>query len=188
MADLSYLFGGRLKARLLQTLVLNPSVAYHLRGLAAAAGVESGNASKTLRALIAAQFVKAVPDARGMRYQANQASAVFEPLHELFLRAGQFMADLKSVAEQLPADQVLVFGSVAKGTERPDSDVDVLVVGTLSGIEAQAAFKPVGRKHRRQINAVTITHESLTAKLADGADFWCDVMQGPVIVLKGEKL
>ena len=187
-SSLTYLFGGELKAKILQTLLLNPHQAYHLRGLAATAGIESGNALKALRGLTEAHFVKMVPDSRGVRYQAEDRSPLFEPLRELFLRSGELISDLTSVAAQLPVEQVLVFGSVAKGTDTPDSDVDVLVVGNISTIEAQAAFKPVARKHGRAVSVMAIDQESLTSQFDEGSEFWRDVLRNKVIMLKGEKL
>jgi predicted nucleotidyltransferase len=185
-SSIAYLFGGELKAKILQTLLLNPQQAFHLRGLAAAAGIESGNALKALRGLTGAHFVKTVQDPRGVRYQAEDRSPLFEPLRELFLRSGELIADLKEVATQLPVEQVLIFGSVAKGTDTPDSDIDVLVVGDISSIEAQAAFKPASRKHGRDVSVMTIDHETLAGQ--EMSEFWLDVLANKVIMLKGEKL
>jgi predicted nucleotidyltransferase len=185
-SSIAYLFGGELKARILQTLLLNHDQAYHLRGLAAAAGVESGNALKALRSLTGAHFVKTVQDSRGVRYQAEDRSPLFEPLRELFLRSGELIADLKEVATQLPVEQVLIFGSVAKGTDTPDSDIDVLVVGDISSIEAQAAFKPTSRKHGRAVSVMAIDHETLAGQ--EMSEFWHDVLANKVIMLKGKKL
>jgi predicted nucleotidyltransferase len=185
---LGYLFGSEVKAKILRTLLLHPQESYHLRGLASVAKVESGNALKALRGLTAVHLVKSVPDSRGVRYQAEARSALFDPLRQLFLMAGELMADLKEVAMNLPAEQVLVFGSVARGSDTPDSDVDVLVIGDISSIEAQAAFKAVSRKHARQISVMAVEEETLARQVAEGSQFWRDVMENKVIELKGEGL
>jgi predicted nucleotidyltransferase len=79
-----------------------------------------------------------------------------------------------------------VYGSVAKGTDSPGSDVDVLVIGKVSTLKAQAAFKAVARKYGRPVNAMATTSEALAKELAAGSGFWTDVMQGPLLVLQGE--
>lgn len=188
MDTLSYLFGSEIKAKLLRTLLTHPTEAYHLRGLASAAQVESGNALKSLRGLVEARLVQLVPDSRGVRYQADTRSPLFEPLRQIFLVSGDLISDLKEVAQQLPADQVLVFGSVAKGTDRPDSDIDVLVVGDLSSIEAQAAFKPVGRKHRRDVSVMVVSREILSKQVAENSPFWRDILDNKIVMLKGNQL
>lgn len=184
-ATLAYLFGSQAKARLLSVLLSNPHGAYHLRGLAAAAGVESGNAVKMLRALVAAQLVKQLPDARGARYQADERSPLFAALRQLFLAADALLQDLRAVADNLQAEEVHVFGSMARGTAAPDSDVDILVVGDLSTIEAQAAFKPVARKHKREVSVLVVDRDTLRKQAAEGTPFWRDVLAHPVITLRG---
>lgn len=187
-ATLAYLFGSQAKARLLGVLFSHPHEAYHLRGLAAIAGVESGNAVKMLRALVAAHLVRQVPDPRGTRYQADDRSPFFAALRQLFLAADALLQDLREVARNLQAEEVHVFGSMARGTAGPGSDVDILVVGDLSTIEAQAAFKPVARKHKREVSVLVMDRDTLRKQAAEGSPFWRDVLAHPVITLRGHPL
>lgn len=184
---LKHLFGGEIKVRILQVLLSHPEQSYHLRGLAAAAGTEYGNTSKALKALVASGVVQVIDQAPYSRYQANTKTPIFEPLRQLFLVSGELMEDLKAVARMLDAEYVAIFGSVAKGTDRPDSDIDVLVVGPLTTLDAQAAFKPVSRKHKRQVNALAISLEKLSSEAQDGSPFWEDVFANKLITLAGEK-
>jgi hypothetical protein len=182
MSDaLAILLGGRTKARILDVLISHPGESYHLRGLASAAGTDSGNTSKLLRSLVKMGLVLAAPDSHSTRYSINDRG----PLRQLIASAGALMTDLRAAAEGLRAAYVGVFGSVASGTDDSNSDVDVLVVGHISGVTAQAAFKAVGRKHRRTISAVTVTREDLAKGLAEGGAFWSSVSQGKRIDLKG---
>jgi predicted nucleotidyltransferase len=184
-ATLAYLFGSQAKARLLEVLFSHPHEAYHLRGLAGMAGVESGNAVKMLRALVAAQLVRQLPDARGARYQADDRSPLFAALRQLFLAADALLQDLRALARNLQAEEVHVFGSMARGTAGPDSDIDILVVGDLSTIEAQAAFKPVARKYKREVSVLVVDRDTLRKQATEGTPFWQDVLAHPVITLKG---
>ena len=182
---LATLFGGRTKARILEVLVSRPGQSYHLRGLAQAAGTDSGNTSKLLRSLVKLGLVLAAPDSHSTRYSINDRSPMARPLRELIAGAGSLMADLRAVADGLQATYIGIFGSVAAGTDDMDSDVDVLVIGDISGVTAQAAFKAVGRKHRRSVNAVAVTPTALTAHLSDGGAFWTSLANGKRIDIKG---
>lgn len=186
MSDaLATLFGGRTKARVLEVLLSNPGESYHLRGLAQAAGTDSGNTSKLLRSLADDGLVLASPDRHSMRYTINARSPLVEPLRQLFASAGALMTDLRAVAERLAAAYVGVFGSYAAGTGDADSDVDVLVVGDLSAVAAQSAFKAVGRKHRKTVNVVAVSRPDFVHHLAEGSAFWGSVVAGRRIDLKG---
>ncbi len=186
MSDpLATLFGGKTKARILDVLLSNPSESYHLRGLAQVAGTDSGNTSKLLKLLVQDGLVLAAPDGRAARYSINSRSPLMAPLRQLFACAGALMVDLRAVAGGIDAAYVGVYGSMAAGTDDVDSDIDVLVVGDLSGVAAQAAFKAAGRKHRKTVNVVAVTASDLAQKLQGGAAFWASIDEGQKIDLKG---
>jgi uncharacterized protein len=185
MDPLATLFGGKTKARILDVLLSNPEQSYHLRGLAQTAGTDSGNTSKLLTSLVETGLVLAVPDLQTTRYTINSASTLFAPLRQLVACAGALMVDLRAAAQSINAAYVGVYGSVAAGTEDAQSDIDVLVVGRLSAVTAQAHFKAVGRQHHKTINVVVVTAAELARKLREGGAFWASIVNGKRIDLKG---
>ncbi len=186
LTALSTLMGGETKARLLGVLLEDPEASFHLRGLASAAGVDSGNAHKTLKALASADIVRVESDGRGSVYRLDTRSPLAAPLRALFFAAGDLLHDLRAVAAELPAESVLVYGSTAQGRDGPGSDVDLLVIGAVSGIEAQAAFAPVSRKHGRAIEVLTVERGQIERELAQQSAFWRGLFTGSIIILKGE--
>ena len=179
------LFGGKTKARILDVLLSHPSESYHLRGLAQVAGTDSGNTSKLLKLLVEGGLVLAAPDRHSTRYSINSRSPLVAPLRQLVACAGALMVDLRTVASGIDAAYVGVYGSMAAGTDDVNSDIDVLVVGELSGVAAQTAFKAAGRKHRKTVNVVALTASELVQKLQDGGAFWTSIDEGKKIDLKG---
>lgn len=179
------LFGGKTKTLILGVLLSNPGESYHLRGLAQAAGTDSGNTSKLLRLLVAGGLVLAAQDRHSTRYSINTSSPLVAPLRQLVACAGSLMVDLRAVADGIEAAYIGVFGSVAAGTDDSHSDVDVLIVGNMSTVAAQAAFKAVGRKHRKSVNAVAVTASGFAHQLEAGGAFWSSIAEGKRIDLKG---
>ena len=179
------LFGGKTKARILETLLTLPGETFHLRGLALAAGTDSGNTSKLLKVLVGIGLVLASSDRHSTRYSINSSSPLFEPLRQLVARAGALTLDMRDIASTLEASYVGIYGSVATGTDDGRSDVDVLLIGDLSAVAAQTAFKGVGRKHGKTVNVVTVKADELTQKLREGGAFWESVALGKKIDLKG---
>lgn len=179
------IFGGKTKARILEVLLSHPSESYHLRGLAQAAGTDSGNTSKLLKQLVEGGLVLAAPDRHSTRYSINSRSLLVPPLRQLVACAGALMVDLGIVAAGIDAAYIGVYGSVAAGTDDADSDIDVLVVGDLSVVAAQTAFKAIGRKHRKTVNVVAVTAAELAKNLRSGAAFWKSIAEGKKIDLKG---
>ncbi len=194
MADpLVTIFGGKTKARILTVLLSHPSESFHLRGLAQAAGTDSGNTSKLLKPLVESGLVLATlgrestPNftRQSTLYSINSQSLLAAPLRQLVACAGSLMADLRAVVGGIGAANVGVYGSMAAGTDNAKSDIDVLAVGSLSGVAAQTAFKAAGRKHHKKVNVVAITAAELEQKLQEGRAFWASVADGQKIDLKG---
>ncbi len=183
---LATLFGGKTKARILEVLLSNSGESFHLRGLAQAAGTDSGNTSKLLKLLVEDGLVIAAPDRQSTRYAINSRSPLVPSLRQLVASAGSLMTDLRVTADSVVADYVCVFGSYAAGSDDANSDIDVLVVGDLSAVAAQAAFKPVGRKHRKTINVVAVPAEGFADRVSEGGAFWNSVSTGKRIDLKGQ--
>jgi DNA-binding transcriptional ArsR family regulator len=181
---LKELCGSEQRYRIFKTLFGNPGRAYHLRGLAAAAGVDPSNVSKLLPRLVDAGLVERERAEPTVRYRARSGNPLLHALTALFSQASDLVGDLRAVAENIAGD-VAIFGSTASGTDTPDSDVDVLIVGPVSQIAAQAAFKPVARRHKRPINVTVIEAKKLQDELAKGSAFWKSVLSGPTVRLKG---
>jgi hypothetical protein len=179
------LFGGKTKARILSMLLSHPGESFHLRGLAQAAGTDSGNTSKLLKLLVESGLVVAAADRQSTRYAINSQSLLVAPLRQLVACAGALMVDLRAVASSMAAAYVGVYGSMAAGTDDASSDIDVLVVADLSAVAAQVAFKKVGRKHGKAVNVVAVSASDLEHKLREGGAFWAAVAEGQKIDLKG---
>jgi hypothetical protein len=179
------LFGGTTKIRVLDALLADPDKSFHLRGLAQAAGTDSGNTSNVLKLLVQSGWVTAAADSHSTRYSINVKSPLVAPLRQLLALAGALIKDLRAAADKVDADYVGVYGSVAAATDDAASDVDVLVVGKLSAVAAQTAFKPVGRKHHKTVNVVAVRVSQLKRQLNEGGAFWDSIANGKRIDLKG---
>jgi predicted nucleotidyltransferase len=184
-STLRELFGGELRYRVLRALFEEPGRELHLRGLAAAAAVDSGNAHRILKKLVEAGICEQVADVPYSKYRARQDNPYYPELARLFSRGRNLIEAIREVAQGLDGT-VAIYGSVARGEDRPQSDIDVLVIGPVSTIMAQAAFKPVARAHNRRINANAVTEADLVSQLEAGSAFWRDVLSGPLIKLKGD--
>ncbi len=179
------LFGGELRYRLLRALFEQPGRELHLRGLAAAAGVDSGNAHRMLRKMTDAGLCEQIAGVPYPKYRARRDNPFYPELTRLFSRGRDLINEIREVANRIDGT-VAIYGSVARGEDQPQSDVDVLVIGPISTIMAQAAFKPVSRAHGRSVNANAVTESDLIAQLDAGSAFWREVLTGPLIKLKGE--
>lgn len=81
------LAGSEARFRLVRALYAEPGRAFHLRGLAAAAGVDPGQAHRLLKEFVGAGLCRAIEEAPSRRYQAASGHPLAEALAETFAAA-----------------------------------------------------------------------------------------------------
>ena len=113
------------------------------------------------------------PLLRGLRSMCLYATGVVAVLRELF-------ADAEGV------EVAAIFGSLARGDDRPDSDVDVLVVGEIDGGElAEIAWEARDRTGRL-VNTVHYSREEFNQRRSEEKGFVKRMLNGSLIVIKGD--
>ena len=79
----------------------------------------------------------------------------------------------------------LIYGSIAKGTNRSGSDLDVLVVGEIEFGALVKLLQPVERRIGREISPRLYAPDEFRSKRASDR-FLKSVLAGPTIVLMGD--
>lgn len=184
-ARLNELFGGKRRFELLKALYLNPARRFTTRDLVEMTGGDSGNLSRWLNRWARLGLVNKIVSGRNVAFQAA-TDPLLAGLTDIVRRNDEIMQD---IANALPkeVETAVVFGSVARGEEQATSDLDLLVLGEdLSEIRVNARLKPVGRKHRREINASVFSPKEFERLLRQGNGFALGIVNQKVVPLKGE--
>jgi DNA-binding transcriptional ArsR family regulator len=174
------------RRRVLGLLLLRPDEALHGREIARRTGLSAGTITRELTQLAAAGLL--LRDKRGNQqvYRANTEGPIFAELASI-LRKTSGLADVLR-DELAPLESKLqlafVFGSVAQGRETAGSDVDVMLIGSLSFREAVACVHPAQTLLGREINPQVFSVEEFSAK--QGVEpFLIDLLAKPKIYLIG---
>src|SRR6266513_1408267 len=103
-------------------------------------------------------------------YRANRENPIFEELKSILAKTSGIRDILLEGLARL-ADRVklaFVYGSIARGEEKASSDVDLMVVGSVSFKDVVAALSEIDRKLGREVNPTVFGlrefHEKLAAK------------------------
>lgn len=183
---LSELFGGAGRYRALGYIFEDPGRDFGPRELAQYAGIDSGNASRWLRRWERLGLVQKTTARNRTRYSASTDPSL-KHLALLLQEGGQLARGFKERISELGGrvEAAAIFGSVAKGTASSDSDIDLLLLGEVSRLEAQAFFKPLGRKLHRPVNVTVFTPQEWRAALAANNPLAVDINSSAKIALKG---
>lgn len=150
------IFGGKTRTNTIGILFSEPSHSFHIRELARRADVSSAMMTKELKTLERAGIVRAERDGNRVYLQANQDCPIFEELKAISAKViGVGIAG--TIADALAGipgiKQAFIFGSVAKGSDRTESDVDLAIIETpeLSRMDFYSRIAEVQQKLHREI-------------------------------------
>jgi predicted nucleotidyltransferase len=86
--------------------------------------------------------------------------------------------------ERVPdVEEAFVFGSMARGTLRASSDVDLFIIGKPDFAALARALGPLEVTWGVEIHATVMTSGDLQGRLAAGSGFAQAVMSGPCIAV-----
>ena len=178
---------GKTKKAVLGVLFSDPERPVHLRELARLAGVSPTMIGKEMDTLTMAGIAIERRDGNRRVFQANARCPILAELQNI-ARKTSGVADL--IGEALHRldgiEAAFIFGSVARGTERAGSDVDVCIVGRVSHKDVLNALADAERAIGRTINPVIYSVEEFRRKSGDGSPLVSGMLSGPKIALIGE--
>ncbi len=185
MADA--LFSGT-RQTLLRLFFINPDRGYTLTELIELAKAGRGAVQREIARLVASGLVVQDGKRRGCLYRANSESPIFKELRSI-ARKILGPADLVRSALSPLSDRMqlaLLYGSVAQGIDRSDSDIDVLIVSDELLLEDVFEALAVAEQDLgRSISPTLYTADEFERRRADRNPFLIDVLEGPHEVLVG---
>lgn len=175
------------RQRVLAVLLLQPQSAWHLRELARLTGSHAGTLAREVDKLAHAGLLLRSEQGNQVRYQANRVHPLFDDLAALFRKTHGVVPAVREVLAPLDAQiqLALVFGSVARGTPSPGSDVDLLVLGHVGFVALAQAVYPLHAALGREVNSVLYTPEEFAQRVRDGDAFARDILAKPKLFVKG---
>lgn len=120
----------RTRQQVLALLFGQPDRSFYTNEILRMAGKGTGSVRRELDSLVQAGVLTIRRQGNQVHYQANRACPVFAELRGIVLKTFGVTGVLRSALSPLfgRIEQAFVYGSVAKGSDTANSDVDVLVV------------------------------------------------------------
>jgi len=174
---------------ILAATLVQPEKAWYASELAKRMGVPSSSLQRELHDLSEVGILKTHRQGNMVYYQANTDSPVFPDLRGLLLKTAGFidvLADaLKPVAAKVRT--AFVYGSIAAGAEKSDSDIDLIVVGQVSPADLALPLRRARELLGREINPTVYTPPEFDKKRAANDPFLKQVLDKPRLFVLGNK-
>lgn len=179
---------GVTRRRLLAELFGHPGERFHLRHLARVVGTGLGPVQRELERFAEVGLVTVARQGNLKLFEANPACPVYEELHALVRKTAGVTETLRDALRPIwpRVELAFVFGSVARGEERAESDVDVFVAGDVAFREVVAALAGAETSLSRAVNPVVYALDEVRERLARADHFVSRLWDEPKLWLKGD--
>lgn len=185
---LERIFGARLRANVLSWFFIHHDESFFVRQLAIILKEDSTNLSRELSNLEKVGILFSKRQGNLKYFQVNKDCSFFNEMKGLILKTVGVSGELKSVLGKLPGIQyAFVFGSYAKGEEKADSDIDLMIVGNVELDKLDSVISSLEKRFGRTINYVVYNYREFLNKKKKKDGFIMDVLKDKKIMLTGNE-
>lgn len=174
--------------RVLGLLFGQPNRRFQSGELIRLVGSGTGATHRVLRRLADAGLVTVTRLGNQKYYQANRTSPVFAELRSLIMKTVGLVEPLREALVP-KADQIhaaFVYGSVAKGTDKAGSDIDLMVISDELGYaDLYEALQSAEEILARPINPNVMSRREWRSKRAEPDAFAARIAAGPRLFVIG---
>lgn len=164
-----------------------PEDSFYTREIVKRVGTGGSQVGKELDRLTAAGLVLREPRGNLVFYRANPDASVYRELIGLVGKSFGVADRLRDHLAPL-ADRIQfagIFGSVARGEQRADSDVDVLLIGDLRLSELAVPLHDAETELGMRVSPTLMSQAEYRERLGKGDYFLKKVIAGELITLLG---
>ncbi|HUX82055.1 MAG TPA: nucleotidyltransferase domain-containing protein [Halothiobacillus sp.] len=177
------------RRRVLGLLLLHPDQRYYLREIARLTGTTAGTLARELTKLVKAGVITVQKVGNQSHYSANPDCPVFDELASI-LRKTSGLTDVLADALLPLADQIevaFIFGSVASGKARSESDIDLMVIGDVSFKAVVTALYSLQERLGRELNPKVYSRMEWRNLVAENGTFIRDIQKKPMLFIMGRE-
>mgnify|MGYP001592065805 CR=1 FL=1 len=178
--------GSKLRSKLLSYFFTNPEKSRYVRELGIILNEDPGNLSRELRKLeLEGIFISST---RGMVkfYSLDKKHPLFNDFKNIIFKTEGIEGSLRQlVSEYAGIELAFIYGSYAKGKEKGNSDIDIVVVGSFPRDEFTLKLRILESRLNREANFSSYTKAEFYKESKKKGGFLNMVIKGKIILLKG---
>jgi predicted nucleotidyltransferase len=179
----------RTREGVLALLYGHPDRAFYLREIVELTRLGIGQVEREVGQLSAAGIIRREARGRHVYFQAEPACPIFEELRGIVTKTAGGVSVLRHALEPF-RDRIrvaFIYGSVARGEEKSDSDLDLMVIGEVTLGEVAGVLRDAEARLHRSINPTVYPIDELRAKLTAGHHFLKTVLKGEKVFVAGDE-
>jgi len=188
MSSIQTLIASKIRIEILKLLVMDPAGAFNINELSRRIGSTPRGVEKELKNLLSGGILKREIIGNQHRYQFDENCPILSEIKGIIIKTVG-VADLIQKALK-PAEKKItrafIFGSFASGNFENESDVDLLMVTKLTGLEVADLIGDLQNEIGRAINVSQFGNDEFNRREQSKDHFLSQVLKGPKIDIIGQ--
>lgn len=180
----------KIRRKVLALFLLNPDKRFYFRETVRLLGDTPGSVQRELKSLTKAGVLTMEPIGIQKFYHANPDSPVFcelKSLAEKTFGVADILRDVLLTKAGGAIEVAMIYGSIAAGRDSGSSDIDLMVVGSLSFRDLVSLLKPVEEHMQRQINPTLFSIVEFKTKVTEKNNFIGNVLDSEKLFVVGSE-
>lgn len=184
---LKSLIASKIRRLLLKTFFADVEAEYYVRQLASLNKISAGTAHRELKKLSSSGILRVRPVGNIRLYSLDRENPIYEEMKNLINKTeGAIKLVSDAIAGIRGVRVAFIYGSLAKGEERSDSDIDIFLIG--DGIDEDELVVRLGsleKKMSKEINFTRYTESEYKKEKKNKNSFLLEVVAGKKVFIKG---
>lgn len=187
MNILADIFSSKTRAEFFRILFGLDSVELHLREIARQSGLTIGTIRQEAEKLKRLSLILKRKDGNRAYYRANKKHPLYDLINKMVLRTFGVIGVLEQELKDFDLEFAFIFGSVASGKNRLESDVDLFLIGNTSLRAVSSTVSQASLKIGKEINVHVMKPEEFRRRKLDGEHFVTRVLETPILMIMGNE-
>ena len=188
MSLLSEILSSKIRAEIFRLLFGVKDHELHMREIERRAGYTIGTIQSELKKLLRLDLVKKQRDGNRLYYRANRNHPLYTDIHRLVLKTNGLVEVIQRALKPFPGiSAAFVFGSIASHEEKAESDIDLMVIGSIGLRKLTALLADASTQIGREINPYVLNVNEFIKRKENRDHFITRVMEAPRIFIIGSE-
>lgn len=176
MNRLADLLSSRVKAEIFRLLFGGAESELHVREIERRSGLADATVRQELKRLTRLGVVELRRDGNRTYYHANTEHPLYPDIRNMVLKTSGLVDVLQEALTHSGIRLAFVFGSTARGNGKAGSDVDLMVIGTISLRQLGKLLSGVAMRLGREVNPHVLTPEEFAKRMKTRDHFIATVL------------
>lgn len=185
---LEKLFSSKTRVKILKLFLFNPEDSFYQRQISSLIHQPIRGVQREVEKLQSIGLIERLPQGNRVYYRVNKKCPIFEYLKLIFFKSVGIAEVLKrNLKKKNNIKIAFIFGSYAKGLESSISDIDLMVIGSITSRELSGILSIPKKELSREINYVVFPLPEFRKKIQNKDHFLNAVLKGKKIFIIGNE-